>query len=112
MFDDIFAGVVSGLITAGILELLRQVRTGRSAGPARTSDSPDVPSVRPKPTRPGSHVGRIVLSTIIGFFFSAFTAGMLEDSGHETIDFGSPLANLLIVIWTVIAWLCLSRARS
>ena len=122
MFENIIVSVVSGLITTAILEGVKKVRAGTGLAVVETPPSDPTPSPAPAPvtvpapaparmTRAGFWV-RLFLSPLIGFFLGALTAGFIEAGGKEAIVFGSLPANLLIVVWTIVVWLFLSRRRA
>ena len=52
---------------------------------------------------------RLVISPLIGFFFAAATAGILQAEGQDRIPLKSYFALALIIIWTFIIWQILFR---
>jgi len=112
MIGDFIISVASGLAVAILLEWLKDRRTK---------------SIRPVPEKPkrvfteiraqvsahsaGFSIYRISGSVIFGFFFSAFTAGIIEAEGRR-IEYGSSTMILLMALGTAGFWIFLAgRSR-
>ncbi len=52
---------------------------------------------------------RLILSPLVGFFLSAFTAGILKAEGYKKIPLESTLAIVFIIFWTLVVWQLLYR---
>lgn len=113
MLENILAGVISGLITAGVLEVIKKTRVNRDDSRAKKES---VRIQKPKQIQgkrtSGGVAKRLIISPFFGFLLGGFTAGILEGSGYETIELGSALANVLIAVWTIVVWLYLSMRKS
>ncbi len=59
--------------------------------------------------RMASSVMRILMAVGFGFFGSAFVAGMMEGAGHDTIEFGSSLMIVLMILCCGAAWIVVSQ---
>lgn len=53
-------------------------------------------------------IGRVMMAVLFGFFGSAFVAGMMEGAGHETIEFGSSMMIVLMILCSGASWVVLS----
>ena len=107
--------IISGLILTTILELCRRKSLGK---PLRYNDeamhSSKLHAQVGVEYRNHSHssikaIIRLVISPLIGFFFAAATAGILQAEGQERIPLKSSFALALIIIWTFIIWQLLFR---
>lgn len=119
MFENIIVSVISGLITTAILEGVKKMRGGKEAAVVEAPPEASARTLEPAPpqapaparsSRAGFWV-RLIVSPLAGFLLGGLTAGLLEAGGEESIEFGSTLANVLIVGWTVVVWLFLSRRK-
>ncbi len=97
MFQKILESLVTGLVAPILLEFWKDWRTRRK----RFIPDSDL---KQSPGGVLLAIGRIGLSSVLGFVVAGLLSGVLTARDHIPIPFGSATATTLIVLFSIIAW--------
>lgn len=112
MIENIVLGVISGLITAVVLELIKRVSNQKGYFLRKKKD-PEILNSGQRFDIDLSKIGialstvslRLIVSTLVGYCLGWLTAGILEEGfGYKNITVGSTIYYILIIGWTIIIW--------